>query len=64
MKRNLFEEIDKDDPAADQYPDKVDKIYIRDLCAQEHFYNPGKDAVSILPKNGLFSPFFEPEFEE
>jgi hypothetical protein len=64
MKRKCVKKNEKVHPAADQDLDGVDKICIRTLYAEEHFYNTGQEAVSILPENGLFSPFFELEFEE
>jgi hypothetical protein len=64
MKRGDFEKTGEVNSPLDQDLDKVNKIYIRNLCAREHFFNTTRDSVSVLPENGLFSPFFDQEFED
>lgn len=63
MKKGCFKKNGKIHFPPDQDLHKGDKIYIRNLCAHEHFFNSNKKPVSILPEKGLFSPFFDLTFD-
>lgn len=64
MKITCFKKTGKIYHNLDKDLEKIDKIYIRNLCASEHFYNRNQESLSILPENGPFNPFFDPTVKD